>query len=81
VTVEPSVSAYNALNVANFDAPQSLLSGVLDASPGRSVNNSTSGCGNFPTICTARANRVGPGSGVYSLAAPRQLEFGLHVTF
>jgi len=81
VTVEPSVSAYNALNVANFDAPQSLLSGVLDASPGRSVNNSTSGCGNFPTICTARANRVGPGSGVYSLAAPRQLEFGVHVTF
>jgi hypothetical protein len=81
LTVEPSFSAYNALNVANFDAPQSLLSGILDASPGRSVNNSTSGCGNLPNFCTARSNRVGLGSGVYSLGAPRQLEFGVHVTF
>lgn len=81
VTVEPSVSAYNALNVANFDPPQSVLSGILDASPGRSANNSTSGCGSILGLCTARSNRVGPGSGVYSLAAPRQLEFGVHITF
>jgi hypothetical protein len=81
LTVEPSVSAYNALNIANFDAPQSLLRGILDASPGRSANNTTGGCGNIPNFCTARTNRIGQGSGTYALAAPRQLEFGVHVIF
>jgi hypothetical protein len=81
LTIEPSVSAYNALNIANFDAPQALMSGILDASPGLSANNSTNGCGNIPNFCTARANRLGQSSGTYSLAAPRQLEFGVHVTF
>lgn len=81
IILEPSVSAFNLANFANFDAPQLLLSGVLDASPGRSLNNSTSNCGSIPGLCTARTNRIGPGSGVYSLGAPRQLEFQLRLTF
>jgi hypothetical protein len=81
VALEPSVSVFNIFNFANFDAPQLLLSGILDASPGRAVNNATKNCGSIPGLCTAHASRIGPGSGVYSLGAPRQLEFGFRVTF
>jgi hypothetical protein len=79
--IEPRVSAYNVLNLANYNSPLLPLSGVLDGSPGRSVNNTTSNCGIVVGICTAQANRIGPGSGMYSLAAPRQLEFGLRLSF
>jgi len=81
ILIEPRVSAYNVLNLANYNSPLLPLSGVLDSSPGRSVNNTTSNCGIVVGICTAQANRIGPGSGVYSQAAPRQLEFGLRVSF
>jgi carboxypeptidase family protein len=79
--IEPSVSAFNIFNFANYDEPQLLLSGVLDGSPGRAVNNATRNCGIVAGICTARSDRVGPGSGVYALGAPRQLQFGLRLTF
>jgi carboxypeptidase family protein len=81
ITIEPSASAFNVFNFANFDSPQQLMSGVLDGSPGRAANNITGGCGIVVGICTGRANRIGPGSGVFSLGAPRQLEFGVRVTF
>ena len=81
LTVEPSVSVFNVFNFANYDEPLLLLSGVLDGSPGRAVNNATRNCGIVAGICTARSDRVGPGSGVYSLGAPRQLQFGLRLTF
>jgi hypothetical protein len=81
VAVEPSVSVFNVFNFANFDAPQLRLNGILDASPGRAVNNATKSCGSIPGVCTAHASRVGPGSGTYSLGAARQLEFGFRVTF
>jgi hypothetical protein len=81
VTLEPRVSAYNILNVANFDSPGLQLSGIMDGAPGQSVGNSTSGCGIVTGICTARANRIGTGSGTYSEGSHRQLEFGVKVTF
>jgi hypothetical protein len=83
LTVEPSVAAFNIFNLANFDGAQQLLSGVLDASPGRAVNNATNSanCGIVAGICTARSNQTGFGSGVYALGAPRRLEFGVKVTF
>lgn len=70
--VEPTVSAFNALNFANFDGPGNRLSGVLNGTPG-SVNGTTA---------TDRvANRIVPGSGLSSFGAPRQIQFGLKVTF
>jgi hypothetical protein len=70
--VEPSVSAFNALNFANFDGPDNRLSGVLNGTPG-SLNGTTA---------TDRvANRIVPGSGVFSFAAPRQIQFGVKITF
>jgi hypothetical protein len=70
-TIEPSISAFNAFNNANFDLPGNTLNGILNSGPG-SVNGTTA---------QDRTTRVTPGSGVFDLGAPRVLEFGLKLTF
>ncbi len=72
LTIEPSVSMFNAINVGNFDAPGNTLNGFLNSGPG-SVNGSTS-------LDHART-RVLPGSGVFQLGSPRVVEFGMKLTF
>jgi len=73
--LEPSLDIYNVANKANFDPPAgfitSPLRGVLDGSPG-SANG---------TIASARTNRYGLGSGVFSQGVPRALEVGMRLTF
>jgi hypothetical protein len=70
--VEPSVSAFNVLNFANFDGPGNKLSGILNGTIG-SVNG---------TSATDRiTNRIGPGSGLFTLGTPRQIQFGIRLTF
>jgi hypothetical protein len=75
-TIEPSVSIFNALNFANFDAPGNTMNGVLalqgDTTTTGSVNSTTK---------ANRTTRVLPGSGVFDLGAPRVLEFGLKLSF
>lgn len=74
--IEPSISIFNAFNNANFDLPGNTLSGVLnlqgDTTTTGSVNNTTA---------ATRTTRVGPGSGVFDLGAPRVFEFGLKFNF
>jgi hypothetical protein len=72
LTVRPSVGFYNVLNFANFDLPGSMLSGLLSGSSG--TINGTDYAGHF-------TNRAGAGTGLNSLGTPRQIEFGLRVTF
>ncbi|MGA8313828.1 MAG: carboxypeptidase regulatory-like domain-containing protein [Terriglobales bacterium] len=72
VTIQTSAGFYNLFNFANFDLPGNPLNGVLTGAPGQ-INGTTHAAHDV--------NRVGVGSGVYSLAAPRQIEFGLHVVF
>ncbi len=72
VTIKPSVGIYNLFNFVNFDLPTSMMSGLLTGSVG-SVNG-TDYNGHF-------GNRVGAGTGVYTLGSPRQIEFGLKVIF
>ncbi len=81
--LEPHASAFNILNLANFGGPGQQLGGVLDGSPGTSFNNATRAgvCGNSTAFCTARLDRITPGSGAYGIGAPRQLDFGVRVTF
>lgn len=81
--LEPHASAFNVLNLANFGGPGQQLSGVLDGSPGTSFNNATKAgvCGNSTAFCTARLDRVTAGSGTYGIGAPRQIDFGVRVTF
>jgi carboxypeptidase family protein len=86
LTVEPSVAFFNLFNFANFDLPQATLNPLLTGAAG-SVNGTTQkdqpGCDpvNAPQLCTGRTDRVGVGTGVYSLGAPRVLEWGLKLTF
>ena len=70
--LEPSVSAFNVLNFANFDGASNRLSGVLNGTAG-SVNGTAS--------ADRAASRIGPGSGVFSFAAPRQIQLGVKLTF
>jgi Carboxypeptidase regulatory-like domain len=71
-TVQPSAGFYNLFNFANFDLPGNALNGLLTGAAGQI--NGTTPIGH-------NVNRVGVGTGVYSLGAPRQIEFGLRVTF
>jgi len=71
-TVQPSAGFYNLFNFANFDLPGNALNGLLKGGAGQ-INGTTR--------ASHDVNRVGVGTGVYSLGAPRQLEFGLRVTF
>ena len=81
--IAPNFAVFNVFNLANFGGPGGQLSGVLDGAPGTSLNNSTSPgvCGNSTSFCTSRLDRVLPGSGTYANGAPRQIEFGVRVTF
>jgi hypothetical protein len=83
VRVEPSVSVFNVFNFANFGGAGNQLSGVLNGAPGSSLNNASSAgyCGNSTTFCTSRLDRVLAGSGTYANGAPRQMEFGVRITF
>lgn len=72
VTIRPSVAVFNLGNFANFNLPPNMMSGLLTGSIG-SINGTT------PT--TRFVNRVGAGTGVFTLGAPRQIEFGLKVNF
>jgi carboxypeptidase family protein len=73
LSLEPSVSIFNALNLRNTDLPGNTLNGILNGGPG-SLNGTT---GAIDTL----TNRVTPGSGVFDLGAPRVLEFGLKLSF
>ena len=81
--LEPSFSAFNVFNLANFGGPGGQLSGILNGAPGSALNNASSPgvCGSSAGFCTSRLDRVLPGSGTYANGAPRQMEFGLRVTF
>jgi Carboxypeptidase regulatory-like domain len=72
LSVEPSASFYNLLNFANFDIPGNVLSGILTGGPG-SLNGTT--------YSGADVARIGTGTGVFDLGAPRTIEFGLKLTF
>ena len=75
LTVEPSISVFNVFNMANFDLPGNTLTGTLAAfgsGPGGAVNSATT---------ANRTTRVGPGSGVFDLGAPRVIELGMKLTF
>ena len=83
VRLEPNVSVFNAFNFANFGGAGNQLSGVLNGAPGTSLNNASSAgfCGSSTTFCTSRQDRVLAGSGTYANGAPRQMEFGVRITF
>ena len=71
-TINPSVGVFNLFNFAMFSiSPSNGLTGILNGSAG-SING---------TRYADQGNRAGLGSGVFQLAAPRQIEFGLRIAF
>jgi hypothetical protein len=70
--VEPSCGIFNLFNFTNWDLPPNVISGLLNGSPG-----SLNGTRQADRI----TNRVGLGTGVFSLGAPRAIEFGMRITF
>jgi hypothetical protein len=72
VELRPGVTFYNLFNFANFDGPAAPFTSVLNGGPG-SPNGTTSP--------QPAALRLGLGSGVNALGAPRVVEFELKLTF
>jgi Carboxypeptidase regulatory-like domain len=72
IAIQPSAAFYNLFNFANFDLPGTMLNGLLTGAAGQI--NGTTRVGH-------QVDRVGVGTGVYALGAPRQIEFGLRLTF
>jgi hypothetical protein len=75
VKIEPSLSIFNMLNFANFAiSPSTRVNGTLVSSADPTATNGS-------TYADLEALRAGLGSGVFSQGAPRQLEYGLKITF
>jgi hypothetical protein len=72
--IKPSMSVYNLFNFVNFDPTVSPMTGLLTGGP-CSINGTVRQPDNCPS------DRVGLGTGVYALGAPRTLEFGLRLAF
>jgi hypothetical protein len=74
LTLHPNIGFYNAFNLANFDSASNLMNGDLGAFGG-SINGSSVAAGGH------ESTRVGAGTGVNTIGAPRQMEFGLRLVF
>src|SRR5262249_54011334 len=87
MTIEPSVSVFNAFNNSNFDLPSSTIGGIVNLASAPcdptapAATNNCNGSVNSTTAVQHNNNRVTPGSGVFDLGAPRVIEFGLKFTF
>jgi hypothetical protein len=73
-TIEPNIGFYNVFNFGNYNLPPGAMSGWLNEGGG-SINSIVAGTsGSIPY-------RVGAGTGVFGLGAPRAIEYGLRLTF
>lgn len=71
--VEPSVNVFNIFNFSNFDAASNAMTGLLGGPTTGSINGTTS--------AELESYRIGRGTGVYAVGAPRQVEWGLRFEF
>ena len=87
VTIEPAVSFYNLFNLVNFNAPGNLLGGTVGEITSCPFGSAT--CDGSPNTATGTPNtqastnslRIGTGTGASISGAPRQIEFGMKLTF
>jgi len=74
LTIEPQVGFYNVFNFANSNLPPGTMTGWLNEGSS-SINSTVVGSTGAQTF------RVGAGTGVFALGAPRTTEFGLRLSF
>jgi hypothetical protein len=78
VTIEPSASVFNVFNFANSFLPGNLPgASLLPGQNGLLAPNVAGGV----TSASLAAFRTSFQSGAYALGAPRQFQFGLHISF
>jgi len=78
ITITPSIGLYNLFNFSNFNLPPGAMTGWLDQG-GSSINSTPKSL--VGTSVASDAFRVGAGTGVFGLGAPRVMEFGFKITF
>jgi hypothetical protein len=78
--IEPSARLFNVLNFANFQPLSGQLSYYYPG-PGQPVPAGAGSANGTPPGNARNVLRIGSGSGIYSYGSPRQLEFGVKVTF
>jgi Carboxypeptidase regulatory-like domain len=72
IQFQPGFGFFNLFNFANFDLPPNTLTGGLNGAAG-SIDGTTA--------ADRITNRVGAGTGVFNLGAPRAMEFGMRIAF
>jgi hypothetical protein len=80
-TVEPQIAFFNLFNHFNYDSPSQPPNGILQACTTATCAAVDNGTAVNSTTKLTRTNRVGLGTGVFSLGAPRQIEYGVKVNF
>jgi hypothetical protein len=80
LNIEPSARFYNVLNFANFQAASGQLAYYYPG-PGQPVTAGAGSANGTPPGAARDVLRIGSGSGVYNYGAPRQMEFGVKITF
>ena len=89
VTLEPSIGFYNLFNFANFNAPGHIVGGDF-GEVATCPFGTAGGCGGTPggangtafsDRLTTNSLRTGTGTGANTTGAPRQIDFGLKLTF
>jgi len=76
VTIQPGIGFFNIFNFPNFDLPPNILIPYLPL-----AGQSTPGSVGSTTYNQQQNVRVGAGTGVYGLGAPRVAEFSLKISF
>jgi hypothetical protein len=76
--IEPSARFYNVLNFANFQPLSGQLAYYYPGQLGTAGAGSANGT---PPGPSRDVLRIGSGSGVYNYGSPRQMEFGVKITF
>ncbi len=79
-SIEPSARFYNVLNLANFQPASGQLAYYYPG-PGQPVPAGAGSANGTPPGNARDVLRIGSGSGIYNYGGPRQLEFGVKVTF
>jgi hypothetical protein len=73
MTISPSVSFFNVFNFKNF--------GILGMSDGLNGGNGAINGTVAGTNASSNTVRIGRGTGVFAVGAPRETEFGLRIDF
>ena len=80
LNIEPNARFYNVFNFANFQPVSGQLAYYYPG-PGQPTTAGPGSANGTPPGTARDVLRIGSGSGVYNYGSPRQMEFGVKITF